>query len=278
MAGKSSLLIFLLRKIGIGLIILFLATWMVSMLMHSASYQPKDSPQMSYREWVQKLLTLEFVSPEFFLKTSRTIALTFGSLLVSLLFSVPLGIFSAVRKDSKFLKFVTGLVDLICSTPVFITAYILILLGIKIFQQNFAAVGGARSSLAPFMMFLTLGLSNSTVSEIMRHTREETIRILEQNYFKAVVARGVNLRRHFVKSLLVPFLNVVSSRIVYLLSGAVVVEWVFSWEGIGKWSWDSALKSDYLVVMNITFVMVVFVLLVRFGNSLVAAYIDSRRG
>ncbi|MFQ6032990.1 MAG: ABC transporter permease subunit, partial [Candidatus Zixiibacteriota bacterium] len=67
------------------------------------------------------------------------------------------------------------------------------------------------------------------------------------------------------------------ARVVYLLSGAVVVEYVFTWEGIGKWSWDSALEGNYSVVMSITFIMVVFVLLVRLSNSLVATYIDSRR-
>jgi peptide/nickel transport system permease protein len=274
---KSSLSIFLFRKIIVGLIILFLATWMVSTLMHSASHKPENGQQMSYLEWMEGLFTLNFVSRELFIRTSRTLFLTFGSLVVSLLFSTPLGILAAIRKDSKLLKFVAGLTDLICSTPVFVTAYLFILLGIKIFQQNFAAVGGERSSFAPFVMFLTLGLSNGTASEIMRHTREETIRILEQNYFKAVVARGVNLKRHFVKSLLLPFLNIVSSRVVYLLSGAVVVESVFNWKGIGRWSWDSALEGDYPVVMSITFIMVVFVLLIRLTNSLVTTYIDSRR-
>lgn len=277
MMFKSSLFVFVLRKIVIGVIIIFLATWMVSTLMHSSSYEQRDTQQMSYSEWVGELLTFSFASRELFIRTSRTLVLTFGSLFVSLLLSLPLGIFSALRRDSKSLKFLTGLTDLICSTPVFVTAYIFILLGIKIFHQNFAAVGGERSSFAPLIMFLALGLGNGTVSEIMRHTREETIRVLEQNYFKAAVARGVNLTRHLAKSLLIPFLNVVSSRVVYLVSGAVVVESVFNWKGIGKWSWDSALGGNYPVVMSVTLVMIVFVLLVRLGNGLVATYIDSRR-
>ncbi|MFQ6002399.1 MAG: ABC transporter permease subunit [Candidatus Zixiibacteriota bacterium] len=232
---------------------------------------------MSYLEWVGELFTLDFISEELSVRTSRTLILTFGSLFVSLLFALPLGIFSALKKESKLVKFLAGLTDLICSTPVFVTAYLFILLGIKIFQQNFAAAGGERSFFAPVMMFLALGLGNGTVSEIMRHTREETVRISEQNYIKAVVARGVNLKKHFAKSLLVPLLNIISARVVYLLSGAVVVEYVFTWEGIGKWSWDSALEGNYSVVMSITFIMVVFVLLVRLSNSLVATYIDSRR-
>lgn len=277
MVLKSPFFIFLLRKIVIGLIIVFLATWMVSTLMHSSSYKDRDTQQMSYFEWVGELFTFSFASRELFVRTSRTLVLTLGSLFVSLLLSLPLGIFSALRRDSKSLKFLTGLTDLICSTPVFVTAYVFVLLGIKIFHRNFAAVGGERSSFALLIMFLALGLGNGTVSEIMRHTREETIRILEQNYFKAAVARGVSLTRHFVRSLLIPFLNVVSSRVVYLVSGAVVVESVFNWKGIGKWSWDSALDGNYPVVMSITFIMIVFVLLVRLSNGLVATYIDSRR-
>lgn len=62
--------------------------------------------------------------------------------------------------------------------------------GLKIFHQNFAAVGEDRPAFSIFIMFLALGLSNGTVGEIMRHAREETIRILEQNYYKAVIARG----------------------------------------------------------------------------------------
>jgi peptide/nickel transport system permease protein len=274
---KSPLITFLLRKIVVGILIVFLATWMVSALMHSASYRQSDTPQMSYFQWLGELFTFGFASRELFVRTLRTLTLTFGSLLVSLLFSLPLGIFSALRKDSKSLKFLTGLTDLVCSTPVFVTAYVFILLGMKIFHHNFAAVGGERSSFALVIMFFALGLGNGTVSEITRHTREETIRVLEQNYFKAAVARGVNLTRHFVKSLLIPFLNVVSSRVVYLVSGAVVVESAFNWKGIGKWSWDSALNGNYPVVMSITFIMIVFVLLIRLGNGLVATYVDSRR-
>lgn len=87
----------------------------------------------------------------------------------------------------------------------------------------------------------------------------------------------MNLKRHFTKSLFLPLLNIVSSRIVYLLSGAVVIEFIFGWDGIGKWSWDSAIAGDYSAVMNITFIMVLFVLLVRLSDNLMAAYIDSRR-
>lgn len=277
MKTKNHLPAFLLRKVIIGLIVIFLATLLVSALMHSASHQPRESEQMSYFEWVQGLVSLDFFSTEFVVKTSRTLILTLGSLVVSLLLALPLGILSARKRDSRPLRFVTGLADLVCSTPVFVTGYLFILVGIKLFEQNFAVVGSERSSLAIFIMFLTLGLSNGTVSEIMRHAREETIRISDQGYITAVVARGVNFKRHFAKSLLVPLLNIVSSRMVYLLSGAVVVESVFTWEGIGKWSWDSALAGDYPVVMSITFVMVLFVLLVRLGNNLVASYVDLRR-
>jgi len=277
MTVKNSLSVFLLRNIIIGLVIIFLATLMVSTLMHSASHQPREGEQMSYFEWVQGLLALDFFDGQFFVKTYRTLILTFGSLIVSLLLALPLGIVSARKRDSKPLRFLTGLADLVCSTPVFVTAYLFILVGIKLFEQSFAVVGSERSSFALLVMFLTLGLSNGTVSEIMRHAREETVRISEQGYITAVVARGVNYKRHFAKSLLIPLLNIVSSRMVYLLSGAVVVEHVFTWEGIGKWSWDSALAGDYPVVMSITFIMVLFVLLVRFGNSLVASHVDLRR-
>jgi peptide/nickel transport system permease protein len=277
MKTKSNLPAFLLRKMIIGLVIIFLATLMVSILMHSASHQPREREQMSYFEWVQGLLALDFFSREFFVKTFRTLILTLCSLAVSLVLALPLGILSARKRDSRSLRFLTGLTDLVCSTPVFVTGYLLILVGIKLFEQNFAVVGSERSSLALPIMFLTLGLSNGTVSEITRHAREETVRISEQRYITAVVARGVNFKRHFAKSLLIPLLNIVSSRMVYLLSGAVVVEHVFTWEGIGKWSWDSALAGDYPVVMSITFIMVLFVLLVRLSNNLVASHVDLRR-
>lgn len=289
MMRQNSISVFLSRKIIAGLVIVFLATWMVSALLHSASRIQKEGQQTTYLEWIGGVLTFNLgkssftgkpISGELLSKGAKTFVLTLGSLVISLLFSLPLGIVSASKRDSRLLKLLTGLTDFVCSTPVFVTGYLFILLGLKVFQQNFAAAGEERSSFAPLAMFLTLGLGNGTVSEIMRHTREEAIKILEQSYIKAIVARGVSLKKHFTKSMFIPLLNIVSSRIVYLLSGAIVVEYVFNWEGIGKWSWDAALKYEYLdypVVMNITFIMVIFVLLVRLSNSLVAAYVDSRR-
>ena len=277
MTLNSPMISFLAKKIMISLLILFLATWMVSVLMHSVSVKPKHGSPASYLEWIENLVTFRFATRELFAKTFRTLMLTFGSLAVSLLFSIPLGISSAIRNDSIGLKLITKLIDSICFTPAFVTAYLFILLGLKIFHQHFAAVGEDRPASSIFIMFLALGLSNGTVSEIMRHAREETIRILEQNYYKAVISRGVNLKRHFTKSLFLPLLNIVSSRIVYLLSGAVVIEFIFGVDGIGKWSWDSAIAGDYSAVMNITFIMVLFVLLVRLSDNLMAAYIDSRR-
>ncbi len=277
MTLNSPMIRFLTKKIMFSLLILFLATWMVSVLMHYISAKPRQGTSLSYIEWIESLVTFRFATSELFAKTSKTLMLTFGSLAVSLLFSIPLGISSALRKESAWLRFFTKVIDSICFTPAFITAYLFILLGLRVFHQHFATVGEERPALAPFIMFLALGLSNGVVSEIMRHAREETFRILEQNYYKAVIARGVNLKRHFAKSLFLPLLNIVSSRIVYLLSGAVVIEFIFSWDGIGKWSWDSAIAGDYSAVMNITFIMVLFVLLVRLSDNLLVAYVDSRR-
>lgn len=122
------MLSFLAKKIMISILILFLATWMVSMLMHSVSIKPKQGSPVSYLEWIENLVTFRFATRELFAKTFTTLVLTFGSLAVSLLFSIPLGISSALRNDSIWLKFISKFIDSICFTPAFVTAYLFILL------------------------------------------------------------------------------------------------------------------------------------------------------
>lgn len=100
-----------------------------------------------------------------------------------------------------------------------------------------------------------LGLGNGTVSEVTRHLRGHLEGVLAEDYIRTARAKGASLWRHLYKDgFVMPLSSLLASKIPYMLGGAIIVEQVFNWPGMGRLAWQAALDRDFPVLLGVTLV------------------------
>ena len=215
----------------------------------------------------------------------KTLVIVAGALLISLLISLPLGFLSALKQQSKFLQFIVKMIELISSVPVFITGFFILLVCmhppkcIANFKINLSSrdnFGIIEESFFFFFLFVILGLGNGSVIEFIKHIHNEISMINSKMYMKAVKARSADYFKHLGRNALIPVLAIISNRFIFLLSGAVVIEKIFTIQGVGLKSIDAAEVRDYPLIMGIVVFTVVIVVLLRTILDIISQQINPR--
>lgn len=214
-----------------------------------------------------------------------TVYLMSLSLLLALLISIPLGILSAVRKG-KVVDYVASVVTLgaIC-TPSFFIA----ILGIYIFALQWGWLPSAGmsnpahpsvgDSLLHLVMPLTI-LAFATSGGFTRYVRSSVIGELRADYVRTAEAKGAGrprvLSRHVLRNALIPLITVVALHVPHLLAGAVVIETVFAWPGMGQLAVNAVGKRDYPVIIGFAMIFAVLTLLSNLIADLLYTVVDPR--
>ena len=195
-----------------------------------------------------------------------------GALAVAL----PLGVMAAVWRNSlvDHLSRVVALLG--ASMPSYWTAYLLILLfAVRLHLLPVAGRGTWQHLVLPSA---TLGLGAG--ASLMRLTRSEMLEVLGQDFIQTSRAKGLGPRAvvvgHALRNALIPVLTVAGMRFAGLLGGAVIVETIFAWPGIGKFVLDSIFDRDYPVIQGFVVFMVSVFLLVNLAVDLSYALLDPR--
>ncbi len=193
----------------------------------------------------------------------NTLYLTLGSLLVTLLIAVPIAIVSARHGLTPVNWVLTMFTYVASALPVFWLAYIVIYISMHRFGLFPLAFGSSTQkwNWLHFMLpVLVLGLSNGTMGEVVRHMREELSRVFSEEYICTARAKGASIWKHaFKEGFLIPITEIIAAKIPYILGGAVVVEQVFNWPGMGRMAWQAAQDRDYPLIMAITLMAAIFV-------------------
>jgi peptide/nickel transport system permease protein len=208
------------------------------------------------------------VLPEIVRVGINTLYLTLGSMLVTLLIAVPIALSPAQRGETPLNWPFTMFAYLVSALPVFWLGYVFIYIFIHQFKLFPILYGySSERELTPLFFLLpilVLGVGNGTISEVVRHLRDEMGRVLREDYVRTARAKGASVWRHaFKEGFLIPITEIVAAKIPFILGGAVVVEQVFNWPGMGRMAWQAALDRDYPVIMGIAVVAALFV---RFGT------------
>lgn len=241
-------------------------------------------------------------------RSSATIELVTLSLIAALLIGTPLGMLSAV-KQFTFSDYISRILTTIgMALPLFLTGMVLqmvfygqlsalplqgrlspefvtdpdlhrytgMLVVDTLLSSNMAAFVDVVQHL--FLPVTTLSLASLGV--MMRVTRNTTMEVMAQDYILASRALGVGNRllhwRYAFKATLVPLLTVVGLTYGYLLGGAVVVEYVFDWPGLGGYAVDAIIFNDYPAIMAVTFVLAAANLVVNLVVDLSYFALDPR--
>ena len=213
----------------------------------------------------------------------NTLYLTLGSMLVTLLIAVPIALYSSVRGHAAAISWpLTMLGYVISALPVFWLGYIAIYISIHSFDffplVSFSQAAGGNTWLYTLVPVLVLGLGNGSISEVIRHLREEMSRVMAEDYVRTARAKGASVWRHaFKEGMLIPVTEIIAAKIPFMLGGAVIVEQVFNWPGMGRMAWQAAQDRDFPVIMGIALVAAAFVRAGSLLQRIVCSMVNPQR-
>jgi peptide/nickel transport system permease protein len=258
-----------------------------------AAYAALGIPRTWYGQyfaWIGNVVQGEFgislrtgqpVARELAASGVRTLFLTLGSLVVTLAVAVPIGVYAAVRPASGRAWALTMSAYVVSALPTFWLGYI----AIYVFTRQlglFPILSGTGEAQEHAWLYaglpvVLLGLGSGALSEVVRYVREEVGRVLTEEYVRTARAKGASLWRHVYKEgLLLPIAEIVASKMPFVLSGAIIVEQVFNWPGLGRLAWQAAQDRDYPVIMAITLAAAVVVRLGSFLHRTVYVAVNPR--
>jgi peptide/nickel transport system permease protein len=206
----------------------------------------------------------------------KTLQIAGIGLVLAIVIAIPLGVLAAVYRRGLIDHMSRVLALLGASMPSYWTAYLLILLFSV--QMGILPVAGSQTWQHAVMPALTLGIAGS--ASLMRLTRSETLETLSQDYIRTARAKGLRSRavliRHALRNTLIPITTVLGMRFAGMLGGAVIVETIFSWPGIGKLMVDAIFDRDYPMIQGFVLFMGTAFLLVNLIVDLGYGLIDPR--
>ena len=246
-----------------------------------------DQPFLiQYGKWFAGMVTgdmgVSYVSKKdvydtFVEKLPATILLTVSSVLLTMLISIPLGIFSAVKHNClgdyvvRFFSFIGN------SMPNFFAALVLMyFLSIKLgWLPVITTENTALSLILP-----TLTLAISMASKYTRQVRATVLEELNKDYVMGAKARGVRgsviIWKNVMKSSMLTIITLLALSIGNLMGGTTIVETIFMWDGVGKMAVDAITMRDYPVVLAYVAWMAVIYVVVNLITDILYHYMDPR--
>lgn len=220
--------------------------------------------------------TEEPVLVEFIDRFPATLELAIAAMFIAILISIPLGILSAMKQNtvldhgSRFVA-LWGV-----SMPNFWLGLLLILFfSVKLDWFPCFGYGSIEYLILPA---ITLG--TGMTASLMRLMRASMLEVLRQDYIRTARAKGLRetvvIWKHGFKNALIPVVTVMGMQVGHLLAGAVIVETIFAWPGVGKFLVDAIYARDYPVIQGFILVIALFFVLSNLAVDILYTYLDPR--
>jgi peptide/nickel transport system permease protein len=211
----------------------------------------------------------------------HTLLLTLGGTLVAVAVGVPLGAAAALRRGTwvDYAASVGALLGV--SVPVFVWGLVLLLafgLHWRLFPT--AGVGATAGDALRALVLPSIATGFFLAGVVSRITRASILQMLGQDFARTARAKGLGeaavVGRHVLRNAIIPILTVIGLNVGTLLSGAIVVETVFTRPGIGRLALDAILARDYPVIQGVVLVSSFAVLLLNLAVDLLYGLADPR--
>jgi len=308
---------YLIRRLFQAVVLLFIVSIVTFMLIHSAPGGPSllSNPELSrediermreqlglndplpvqYGRWLKNVLqgnlgrsynTIEPVGSLIADRLPNTLLLTGIALLLSIGLAIPLGVISALRRNSALDRIVAGVSFFGVSIPVFWLGIILIIVfsiqlkwlpagGMATLGEDFSLMDRIKHLIMP-----TIVLATANLAELTRYTRSGMISVLSEDYIRTARAKGLHNKvvviRHALRNALIPVVTVIGVLLPRAVGGAAITETVFSWPGMGRLAVEAASTRDYPVVLGATLTVAIVVVISSLLTDLVYGYLDPR--
>jgi peptide/nickel transport system permease protein len=224
-------------------------------------------------------------------RVPNTLMLMIPAEILIILFSVVLGVFSALRQYSLADNIITTVSFIGYSMPIFFIA----LLSMYIFAVKFKEwglpylptvgmfdpkVGKTPSEVLRHMVLPVFSISAISIAAYSRYVRSQMLETVSQDYIRTARAKGLRERTvifvHALKNASLPLVTIIGLDIPLLLAGAIVTETIFSWPGMGRLFIDHVSRGDVPVVMGILMLISVAVVLFQLLTDVTYAWLDPR--
>lgn len=260
-----------------------------------------DKPvTVQYMLWVKRILALDFgrsltddqpVMKKIAERLPATLLLQFSSMVLIFGIAVPLGIFSAVNRNSFFDKGTTILVFIGYATPSFWLALLMILLfGVKLqwlpisgmnpWYTEYMSDFDKAKDLIRHMILPVTATAFGSLAALSRYSRSSMIEVMEEKYILTARAKGLTRGRtifvHALKNALLPMVTIMGLSLPALISGSFIFETIFSWPGMGRLGYEAVMNYDYPVVMGVGIIATLLTLIGIFVSDILYAVVDPR--
>lgn len=246
-----------------------------------------DQPFLvQYGSWLKGLLTgdmgVSYVSGKdvfgtFVSKLPATLLLTALSIGATVIISIPLGIWAAVKHDKftdYFLRFFSFIGN---SLPNFFVALLLMQL-FSIKWKLLPVISGGTTLQSAILPTLTLAIAMS--AKYMRQVRAAVLEELSKDYVLGATARGVRGRvilwKSVLKSAMLTILTLLALSIGSLLGGTAIIESIFMWDGVGKLAVDAITMRDYPLIQAYVVWMAIIYVMVNLVTDILYHVLDPR--
>jgi peptide/nickel transport system permease protein len=260
-----------------------------------------DEPVITqYFMWLKRFVSMDFgrsllddrpVMEKVMAHLPATLLLQACSVLLILLLSIPIGIISAVRKNSFFDKASTVFVFVGYAMPTFWMAILLVY--IFSFKLGWLPVSGMRPWYAQFLSpgaqikdllaHIALPLAATAfggLAALSRYARSSMLEVIKENYVLTARAKGLRERRvilvHALGNALLPIVTILGMTLPVLISGSFIFETIFSWPGMGRLGYEAIMSYDYPVVMGVGVMATILTLFGIFLSDMAYVMIDPR--
>jgi peptide/nickel transport system permease protein len=248
-------------------------------LMLGAGYTEKDYKEMKVYLGLDKPLTVQFVNyvkgvvksrepvtKVIFRRFPATLTLSAVALIIAAGVAIPIGIVSALKQNTKIDYISMVMAQLGISMPVFWLGIMLILF--LSLYMNVLPVGGRGEP--PDLIHLILPafcLATPFMAMTARLTRSCMLEVLRENYIIAARSRGFSETRvifkHALKNAMIPVVTNLGLQLSRMLGGALIIEVVFRWPGMGELAYDAIMERDYAVVMGVVLLVAVIFIVIN---------------
>ena len=209
-------------------------------------------------------------------RVPATLVLTVPALLIKVGVGVPAGIQAALHRGSWMDRLVMAAAVAGFTVPSFVLGLVLVL--VFSVQLGWLPSGGQDSWLSPILPVITLGIGGAAI--LARFTRSAMLEVLGQPYIRTASAKGVPwravVRGHALPNAAIPTVTIIGFMVGSLIAGAVVVESVFSWPGVGRLLVVAVSNRDLAVVQCILLLVAVTMVTANLAVDLLYGALDPR--
>jgi len=265
-------------------------------------YYELDKPiHVRYFKWMGRLARLDFgtsmstdrlpVTQKIKSRLLPTMTLAILAMGISLVFSIPIGIYAAARQNRLFDTVSSTFLYALYSVPSYVMAVPLILLvGIQwdllpfqgMTSDNYEQLtaGGKIVDVVKHFVLITFCFSYGAWAYDSRFVRQNMLEVLRQDYIRTARAKGLGEFRvivcHAFRNTLIPIMTLLGLMLPEIIGGSVILEVMFNWPGMGRLFFESMLARDYPTIMALNFITACLVLLGTLLADISYAFVDPR--